>query len=109
MQSRHTPIDTTIQAGVAGTVVVINAVLNRETRESLSLAEKSLLNDSFMYTGGGLALTAIAARSLFKSGVAFRIMSANPCMCSLSFKSLQMAHSEQGWFLVSVSWAVSAR
>jgi len=66
-------------AGVAGAVVVIDTILNRDTRDSLTLAESSLLNSTFQYTGGGLALTAIAARSLFRSGVAFRIMSANPC------------------------------
>ena len=33
-----------------------------------------------MYTGGGLVATALGARSLFKSGAAFRIMSANPWM-----------------------------
>jgi hypothetical protein len=74
------------QVTVAGTVLLIEAVLNRETRDSLSAAEQSYLNDSFKYTGGGLALTALAARSMFKSGVAFRIMSANPCTyahCSL--------------------------
>ncbi|KAF9556411.1 hypothetical protein CPC08DRAFT_641585 [Agrocybe pediades] len=65
-------------AGVAGAVVVINGVLNRDTRDALTTAERSLLNDTFMYTGGGLALTAVAARSLFKSGLAFRIMAANP-------------------------------
>lgn len=43
------------------------------------MAEQSYLHESFMYTGGGLALTALAARSLFKSGFAFRVMSANPC------------------------------
>lgn len=52
--------------------------MNRETRDALSPAEKSYLNSSFQYTGAGLGLTALAARSLFKSGAAFRIMSANP-------------------------------
>ncbi|PFH52341.1 hypothetical protein AMATHDRAFT_74387 [Amanita thiersii Skay4041] len=65
-------------AGVAGTMVVVQGVLNRETRDPLSLAEKSLLNETFKYTGGGLFLTALAARSLFQSGVAFKIMAANP-------------------------------
>ncbi|TFK41944.1 inhibitor of apoptosis-promoting Bax1-domain-containing protein [Crucibulum laeve] len=65
-------------AGVAGAVVVVQAVLNRETRDSLSVAEKAYLHDSFKYTGGGLVLTALAARYMFKSGVAFRIMAANP-------------------------------
>ncbi|KAF9270725.1 hypothetical protein L218DRAFT_849083 [Marasmius fiardii PR-910] len=65
-------------AGVAGTVVVIEGMLNRETRDGLSTAEQSLLHDSFKYTGGGLVLTALAARYMFKSGVTFRIMAASP-------------------------------
>jgi FtsH-binding integral membrane protein len=65
-------------AGVAGVVVVLDTAFNGETRDSLSPGERSLLNDSFMYTGGGLALTAVAARSLFQSGFAFRVMSLNP-------------------------------
>ncbi|KAK7063757.1 Bax inhibitor family protein [Favolaschia claudopus] len=67
-----------IAGGVAATVVVLDSALNRETRESLSAAERSLLNSSFAYTGVGLALTAAAARALFTSGVAYRIMAANP-------------------------------
>lgn len=63
---------------VAGTVIAVNAFFNRETRDSLSPTERSYLHESFMYTGGGLTLTALVARSLFKSGTAFRIMSANP-------------------------------
>lgn len=67
------------QAGVAGTVVVVDALFNRETRDALSPTEKWYLHRSFQYTGGGLAITALAARSIFKSGYAFRIMAANPC------------------------------
>ncbi|KAK1229778.1 hypothetical protein PQX77_001688 [Marasmius sp. AFHP31] len=65
-------------AGVAGTVVVIEGFLNRETRDGLSVSEQSLLHDSFKYTGGGLVLTALTARYMFKSGFAFRVMAANP-------------------------------
>ncbi|TFK77482.1 hypothetical protein BDN72DRAFT_753295 [Pluteus cervinus] len=65
-------------AGVAGTVFVVDAFLNRDTRDAMSTAEREYLNDSFKYTGGGLLLTAVAARSLFRSGAAFRIMAANP-------------------------------
>ncbi|KAI5122353.1 hypothetical protein M0805_004111 [Coniferiporia weirii] len=65
-------------AVVAGSVVAVNAVLNTETRDALSAAEKSYLNESFQYTGGGLAITALAARMMFKNGFAFRVMSANP-------------------------------
>jgi len=64
--------------GVAATVVVIEGMLNRETRDGLSAAEQSYLNESFQYTGGGLVLTALAARALFRSGFAFRLMAANP-------------------------------
>ncbi|KAI9570369.1 Bax inhibitor family protein [Boletus coccyginus] len=60
------------------TVVVAEGFLNRDTRDSLTAAEQSYLHDSFKYTGGGLVLTALAARSMFRSGVAFRVMSANP-------------------------------
>lgn len=66
-------------AGVAGTVVIIEAFLNRETRDSLSTSEQSYLHEAFQYTGGGLAITALAARALFKNGIAYRVMSANPC------------------------------
>ncbi|EIW64207.1 Bax inhibitor family protein [Trametes versicolor FP-101664 SS1] len=65
-------------ATVAGTIVGVNVFLNRETRDGLSAAEQSYLHQSFQYTGGGLAITAIVARTLFKNGFAFRLMSANP-------------------------------
>jgi hypothetical protein len=67
------------QAVVAGSVVLVQTFLNRETRDSLTHTERSYLHESFTYTGGGLALTALGARSLFKSGFAFRVMAANPC------------------------------
>ncbi|KAJ7771790.1 hypothetical protein B0H16DRAFT_1881359 [Mycena metata] len=38
--------------GVAATVMVLEGALNRETREGLSAAERSLLNSSFAYTRG---------------------------------------------------------
>ena len=61
-----------------GPTLAVNAFFNRETRDDLTAAEQSYLHDSFKYTGGGLVLTAITARALFKSGFAFRVMSANP-------------------------------
>jgi len=65
-------------AVVAGTVVLAEGLLNRDTRDSLTPTEQSYLHESFKYTGGGLLLTALVARGLFRSGAAFRIMSANP-------------------------------
>ncbi|CAK5264628.1 unnamed protein product [Mycena citricolor] len=67
-----------IAGGVAGSVVVLDSLMNRETRDGLSASERSLLNSTFAYTGVGLAITAAAARAMFTSGVAFRIMAANP-------------------------------
>jgi hypothetical protein len=67
------------QATVAGTIVGVEVFLNRDTRDSLSISERSYLHDAFKYTGGGLVLTALAARSMFRAGLPFRIMSANPC------------------------------
>ncbi|KAI0319050.1 inhibitor of apoptosis-promoting Bax1-domain-containing protein [Amylostereum chailletii] len=65
-------------ATVAGTVIAVQTFLNRETRDSLSAYEQSYLHDSFKYTGGGLVLTALAARAMFKAGLPYRIMAANP-------------------------------
>jgi growth hormone-inducible transmembrane protein len=76
---RAQPIFTCSQATVAGTIIGVEAFLNRDTRDSLTGAERSYLHDSFKYTGGGLVLTALAARGMFKAGLPHRIMSANPC------------------------------
>jgi len=45
------------------------------------VGERSYLNDSFKYTAGGLLVTAVTARQIFRSGFVFRLMSANPCEC----------------------------
>ncbi|KZV85310.1 hypothetical protein EXIGLDRAFT_654181 [Exidia glandulosa HHB12029] len=63
---------------IGGTIWGTNAFLNRETRESLSSAEREYLHGAFKYTGAGLAITALAARGMFTSGLAVRIMGANP-------------------------------
>ncbi|KAL5536013.1 hypothetical protein ACEPAF_4107 [Sanghuangporus sanghuang] len=65
-------------AVVLGAAVGTNAILNRETREALSTAERSYLNESFRYMGGGLAIVAATARLMFKNGFAVRVMAANP-------------------------------
>jgi growth hormone-inducible transmembrane protein len=60
--------------------VGVNYFLNRETRDALSATEREYLHSAFRYTAGGLVLTALGARALFRSGAAVRIMAANPCM-----------------------------
>jgi growth hormone-inducible transmembrane protein len=59
--------------------VAVNAVFNRETRDGLSAGEQEYLHSTFKYTGGGLALTALAARAMFSRGLPLRLMAANPC------------------------------
>ena len=59
--------------------MVVDGFFNRETRSPLSPAEQSYLHSSFMYTAGGLAVTALAARSMFRAGLPLRLMAANPC------------------------------
>jgi len=63
-----------------GTIVAINLVFNRETREDGGMPpfERSYLNDTFLHTGLGLGTIALAAASLHRSGWSYRLMATNP-------------------------------
>ncbi|KAK3114665.1 hypothetical protein LTR53_006794 [Teratosphaeriaceae sp. CCFEE 6253] len=63
-----------------GTLVAINLIFNRETREDGGIPpfERAYLNDTFLHTGLGLSIIGIAARQLHTSGWSLRLMSANP-------------------------------
>lgn len=65
-----------------GTVVALNLIFNRETREDggMPIYERSYLNETFMHTGLGVGMIAVAARALHQNGWSFRIMTANPWM-----------------------------
>ncbi|BFZ58784.1 hypothetical protein PYCC9005_005849 [Savitreella phatthalungensis] len=65
---------------VGGTILGTHLFLNRETRESLHPYERSYLNETFTYTGVGLALTAAVAKGLHNAGWSVRLMSMNPWM-----------------------------
>lgn len=68
-------------AGIFGaTLVGINFIFNRETREDGGMPEyeRQYLNDTFMHTGLGIGIIGLAARTLHMNGWSFRLMSANP-------------------------------
>jgi growth hormone-inducible transmembrane protein len=68
-------------AGIfGGTLVAINLIFNRETREDGGMPpfEREYLNDTFMHTGLGIGTIAVAAIALHRSGWSIRLMSANP-------------------------------
>ncbi|KAK5945841.1 hypothetical protein PMZ80_003049 [Knufia obscura] len=64
---------------VGGTALAVNIVFNRETRgETMPEYERAYLNDTFMHTGLGIGIIAVAARTLHMSGWSYRLMSFNP-------------------------------
>ncbi|PVH93929.1 hypothetical protein DM02DRAFT_721521 [Periconia macrospinosa] len=68
-------------AGIFGaTLVGINLIFNRETREDGGMPEfeRRYLNDTFLHTGLGIGIIGITARALHMNGWSFRLMSANP-------------------------------
>ena len=68
-------------AGIfGGTLLAINLVFNRETREDggMPAFEREYLNETFMHTGLGIGIIGIAARALHTSGWSIRLMASSP-------------------------------
>lgn len=65
---------------VGGTIVATNLIFNRETREDGGMPpfEREYLNQTFMHTGLGVGIIALAARTLHSSGWSYRLMATNP-------------------------------
>ena len=63
-----------------GTIVAINLIFNRETREDGGMPpfERSYLNDTFLHTGLGIGIIGLAARQFHVSGWSYRLMASNP-------------------------------
>lgn len=63
-----------------GTVLAINMVFNRETREDGGMPpyERAYLNDTFLHTGLGIGIIGLSAKAMFQSGAMYRMMATNP-------------------------------
>jgi len=64
----------------AGSVIALNLVFNRETREDGGMPpyERAYLNDTFLHTGLGIGIIGLSARAMFQSGFIYRMMATNP-------------------------------
>lgn len=63
-----------------GTLIAINLIFNRETREDggMPAFERKYLNETFLHTGLGIGIIGVAARALHMNGWSYRLMQANP-------------------------------
>jgi hypothetical protein len=63
-----------------GTLVAVNVVFNRETREDggMPVFERKYLNSTFAHTGLGVGIIGLTAYQMVQSGFVYRIMVTNP-------------------------------
>jgi growth hormone-inducible transmembrane protein len=75
-----------------GTLVAINAIFNRETREDggMPAYEREYLNNTFLHTGLGIGIIGITARQLVQSGFVYRIMMTNPWVVGIGGLALSI-------------------
>ncbi|RYP08714.1 hypothetical protein DL764_001734 [Monosporascus ibericus] len=68
-----------------GTLIGINAVFNRETREDGGMPpyERSYLNQTFLHTGLGIGIIGVTARQMVQSGFVYRLMVTNPWVVAI--------------------------
>ncbi|KAI1374246.1 inhibitor of apoptosis-promoting Bax1-domain-containing protein [Hypoxylon crocopeplum] len=68
-----------------GTLIAINAVFNRETREDggMPAFERSYLNSTFLHTGLGIGIIGITARQMIQSGFVYRLMVTSPWVVAI--------------------------
>lgn len=69
-----------------GTLLVVNGVFNRETREDGGMPpyERSYLNSAFLHTGIGVATIGLAARQMVNTGFVYRMMITSPWIVALA-------------------------
>lgn len=68
-----------------GTLIAMNVMFNRETREDggMPLFERSYLNQTFMHTGLGIGIIGLTARQMVQSGFVYRLMVTNPWVVAI--------------------------
>ncbi|KAI0169974.1 inhibitor of apoptosis-promoting Bax1-domain-containing protein [Hypoxylon sp. FL1284] len=68
-----------------GTLIAINAVFNRETREDGGMPpfERAYLNSTFLHTGLGVGIIGITARQMIQTGFVYRLMVTNPWVMAI--------------------------
>ncbi|KAI1082117.1 inhibitor of apoptosis-promoting Bax1-domain-containing protein [Whalleya microplaca] len=68
-----------------GTLIAINAVFNRETREDGGMPpfERAYLNQTFLHTGLGIGIIGLTARQMVNTGFVYRIMVTNPWVVAI--------------------------
>lgn len=76
-----------------GTLVAINAIFNRETREDggMPVYEREYLNNTFLHTGLGIGIIGLTARQMVQTGFVYRIMVTNPWVVGLGGLTLSFA------------------
>jgi len=76
-----------------GTLMAINVVFNRETREDggMPVYEREYLNNTFLHTGLGVGIIALTARQMVQTGFVYRIMTTNPWVVGLGGLALSFA------------------
>lgn len=76
-----------------GTLVAINAVFNRETREDggMPVYERDYLNNTFLHTGLGIGIIGLTARQMVNTGFVYRLMVTNPWVVGLGGLALSFA------------------
>lgn len=76
-----------------GTLVAINAVFNRETREDggMPIFEREYLNNTFLHTGLGIGIIGLTARQMVQTGFVYRLMVTNPWVVGIGGLALSFA------------------
>lgn len=76
-----------------GTLVAINLVFNRETRDDggMPVFEREYLNNTFLHTGLGVGIIGLTARQMVMTGFTYRLMVMNPWVVGIGGLALSFA------------------